>query len=162
MASGLRILVTAAALIVLYAAAPVDTRTTVGAVAVMAIAAAVFAAVFIHHLRALRHTPYPILRATNLLTTTLLLFILGFSLTYLALYEVDPGSFSEPLSKVSAVYFTVTVLATVGFGDITATTDLTRAVVTIQMLSGITLLGVLVRYVIGLTSTRVRMRRAGS
>lgn len=156
-----RIVITALALIVLYAAAPVNTRTTVGAVVVMVGAGAVFAVVFTHHVRALQHCPYPLLRAANLLATTLTVFILGFSLTYLALAEANPSSFSEPLGKVSAVYFTVTVLATVGFGDITATTDLTRAVVTLQMLSGITLLGVLVRYVIGLASNRARNIRNG-
>ena len=143
----------------LYGAAPMDTDTTVGAIVLMVLAGAFFAIVFTHHVRALHHTPYPVLRAANLLSTTLLLFILGFSLTYLALYQADPGSFSEPISKISAVYFTVTVLATVGFGDITATTDLTRAVVTLQMLTGITLIGVLVRYVVGLTSSRVRTIR---
>lgn len=155
-----RILLTSAALVVLYAAAPVDTRTTVGAIALMVLAGVFFAVVFTHHVRALHHTPYPVLRAANLLSTTLLLFILGFSLTYLALYQANPDSFSEPISKISAVYFTVTVLATVGFGDITATTDLTRAVVTLQMLTGLTLIGVLVRYVVGLTSSRVRTIRA--
>ena len=154
-----RILLTSAALVVLYGAAPMDTDTTVGAILLMVLAGAFFAIVFTHHVRALHHTPYPVLRAANLLSTTLLLFILGFSLTYLALFQADPGSFSEPLSKISAVYFTVTVLATVGFGDITATTDLTRAVVTLQMLTGITLIGVLVRYVVGLTSSRVRTIR---
>lgn len=154
-----RILLTSAALVVLYGAAPMDTDTTVGAIVLMVLAGAFFAIVFTHHVRALHHTPYPVLRAANLLSTTLLLFILGFSLTYLALFQADPGSFSEPLSKISAVYFTVTVLATVGFGDITATTDLTRAVVTLQMLTGITLIGVLVRYVVGLTSSRVRTIR---
>lgn len=154
-----RILLTSAALVVLYGAAPMDTDTTVGAIVLMVLAGAFFALVFTHHVRALHHTPYPVLRAANLLSTTLLLFILGFSVTYLALFQADPGSFSEPLSKISAVYFTVTVLATVGFGDITATTDLTRAVVTLQMLTGITLIGVLVRYVVGLTSSRVRTIR---
>lgn len=154
-----RIVITALALVVLYVAAPVDTRTTVGAVMVMVAAGAVFAVVFTHHVRALQHSPYPILRAANLLATTLTVFILGFSLTYLALAEASPSSFSEPLSKMSAVYFTVTVLATVGFGDITATTDVTRAVVTLQMLTGITLLGVLVRYVVGLASNRARSIR---
>jgi len=156
-----RIAVTALALVILYVAAPVDTRTTVEAVVIMAAAGAVFAVVFTHHVRALQHSPYPILRAANLLATTLTVFILGFSLTYLTLAEANPSAFSEPLGKMSAVYFTVTVLATVGFGDITATTDATRAIVTLQMLSGITLLGVLVRYVVGLASNRARSIRDG-
>lgn len=154
-----RILLTSAALVVLYVAAPVNTRSTPEAIAIVIVAAAVFAAVFVHHVRVLSHSPHPVLRAANLLTATIVVFILGFSLTYLALASADPASFSEPLGKVSAVYFTVTVLATVGFGDITATTDVTRAVVTFQMLSGLTLVGVLVRYVVGITSRRYRALR---
>lgn len=154
-----RILITSLALVVLYVAAPVNTTSTVGAIVIMVLAGAVFATVFTHHVRVLHRTPYPVLRAANLLATSLTVFILGFSLTYIALAEVDPSSFSEPVGKVSAVYFTVTTLTTVGFGDITATTDLTRAVVTLQMLSGVTLIGVLVRYVVNLTSRRVRSVR---
>jgi hypothetical protein len=38
------------------------------------------------------------------------------------------------MDKVGAMYFTVTVFSTVGFGDITAKTDLARTLVTVQML----------------------------
>ena len=30
----------------------------------------------------------------------------------------DPAGFSQPLDRTTALYFTMTVLATVGFGDI--------------------------------------------
>ena len=33
------------------------------------------------------------------------------------------GSFTQPLDHTTALYFTVTVFATVGFGDIVAATD---------------------------------------
>ena len=51
------------------------------------------------------------------------------------------GYFSEPLTRTSALYFSVTVFSTVGFGDITAKTDAARLVVTAQMLLDLLLLG---------------------
>ena len=55
------------------------------------------------------------------------------------------GYFSEPLTRSSALYFSVTVFSTVGFGDITAKTDPARLVVTGQMLLDVILLGFGVR-----------------
>lgn len=56
-----------------------------------------------------------------------------------------PASFSEPLTEVGALYFTVAVLSTVGFGDIAALTDAARLIVAIQILLGLVLLGAVVR-----------------
>ena len=60
--------------------------------------------------------------------------IIVFSFTYLSLYRANHASFSEPLDHMAAVYFTVSVASTVGFGDIVAKTDVGRLVVTIQIL----------------------------
>jgi hypothetical protein len=49
------------------------------------------------------------------------------------------------MDRVSAFYFTVTILSTVGFGDIAADSDLARLLVTVQMLLDLTLLAVVVR-----------------
>ncbi len=43
------------------------------------------------------------------------------------------------------MYFTVTVFSTVGFGDITAKTDLARTLVTLQMIFSLVVLGLLVK-----------------
>ena len=48
---------------------------------------------------------------------------------------LSAGNFSQPLNHTDALYFTVTVFATVGFGDITATTEAARLVVTGQMIA---------------------------
>ena len=45
----------------------------------------------------------------------------------------QPNQFSEPLDHVRALYFTVTVISTVGFGDIVPRTDAARLFVTAQM-----------------------------
>ena len=45
-----------------------------------------------------------------------------------------PDTFSEPLNRTGALYFAVTVLSTVGFGDITPKTDPSRWLVMAQMI----------------------------
>lgn len=105
------------------------------------------AAVFVRSLRRIPRSPRPILAAAEALALVLALFLSLFALVYVAMAVDEPTSFSEPLSKVAAFYFSVTVLATVGFGDITATTDATRAVVTIQMILDLLLIGAAVRLV---------------
>jgi hypothetical protein len=55
--------------------------------------------------------------------------------------RLSAANFSEPLTRTDALYFTVTVFATVGFGDITATTQGARILVTCQMLLGILIVG---------------------
>ena len=54
-----------------------------------------------------------------------------------------PDSFSEPLSRTDALYFTVTVFATVGFGDIAPRTDVARIVTMVQMIVGLIAVGLL-------------------
>jgi len=88
------------------------------------------------------------------------LFIIVFSLVYVGLSQNDPASFSEPITKVGGIYFTVTILSTVGFGDITATTDTTRLVVTLQMLIDLLIIGVLVKLIIGASRIGVQRRQA--
>jgi len=59
-----------------------------------------------------------------------------------------PEWFSHPVDKSSAIYFTVTVLATVGFGDITAVSQTARWVVTAQMIVDLTLVVALGRVLV--------------
>jgi hypothetical protein len=40
---------------------------------------------------------------------------------------------AEPLSRTDALYYTITVFSTVGFGDITPRADLARIVTMVQM-----------------------------
>lgn len=90
---------------------------------------------------------HPIVDGLLLLITMATFVVFSFATMYLSLAARDPSNFTQPLSKMGAVYFAMTVLSTVGFGDITATTDSARAVVVVQMVFGITLLSIAVQIV---------------
>jgi voltage-gated potassium channel len=86
---------------------------------------------------------HPGLRAIEALAVTLPLFLLLFATTYFLMSVHGSGTFTqEHLSRTDALYFAVTIFATVGFGDITAASQSARLVVTFQMLLDLVILGV--------------------
>jgi hypothetical protein len=89
------------------------------------------------------------------------LLVVVFAATYFVLSSQDPGAFSEPLDRSDALYFTVTTLATVGFGDIAAQTTNARLVVTGQIVLGVLLVGAVARALL-LTARRTRDARGPS
>jgi voltage-gated potassium channel len=88
---------------------------------------------------------YPRLRAVEALAVTVPLFLLIFSRIYLSNSLTDPAVFTLPLDHTTALYFTVTVFATVGFGDIVAQTNGMRLLVTLQMLLDLAVLGLAIK-----------------
>jgi voltage-gated potassium channel len=110
----------------------------------------------------IRSAKYPLSGGMFMLVTMTTFFILCFSWIYLVLDKSFPDSFTEPLTKMSAVYFTVAALTTVGFGDITPQGDVTRAIVTTQMVLGVALLGIILRIATQSASETIRSLSQGS
>jgi hypothetical protein len=67
---------------------------------------------------------------------TVLLITLTYATFYWALSGRAVTAFTEPLSRIDAIYFAATIFTTTGFGDIHAVNDLARAAVTLQMFFG--------------------------
>jgi hypothetical protein len=130
----LRVLATSVAFVLLYALIPVAGKSGARAIIGLTIGLIVFGAVIIHQVRAILVADHPGLQAVEAVAVSVPLVIVLFAFTYLALSENDPTNFSEPLDHVSAFYFTVTTLATVGYGDITPETPAAQIIVSIQML----------------------------
>src|SRR5207249_2418338 len=65
-------------------------------------------------------------------------FLMGYAAGYRNLSLCNPDSFNAPLSSIDAVYFALTTLATVGYGDIVARTQFGRALVVTQLLGTVT------------------------
>ena len=110
---------------------------------------AIFAATLAIELRAIIRSRRPMLRAAVALALVLPLFIVVFAWTYLTMSLSSPRAFGGELSHISALYFTVTVFSTVGFGDITAKTDAARLAVTVQMLLDLAVIAGVVRLIFG-------------
>ncbi len=91
----------------------------------------------------------PRLRAAEALGATIPFFLILFAVVYLVVDHQHPASFSQRLEHVSALYFTITVFATVGFGDITPVSDQARLIVSLQMLLNLIVIGVVVKLMIG-------------
>jgi voltage-gated potassium channel len=64
---------------------------------------------------------------------------------YLSNSVGDPAVFTHPLDHTTALYFTVTVFATVGFGDIVAASNAMKLLVTVQMLLNLVVFGLVIR-----------------
>src|SRR4029079_9109004 len=73
-------------------------------------------------------------------------FLLLFAATYFLMAQANTGNFNvHALTRTDALYFTITVVATVGFGDISATSQVARIAVMAQMIRDLLVLGLLVK-----------------
>jgi hypothetical protein len=104
--------------------------------------------VILWQVRRILHAEYPELRAIEALGVILAIFLVLFSALYLSMSHSSGSTFTQSLDHMGALYFTVTVFSTVGFGDITAKTDGARALVSVQMILDLVLIGVVVRLLV--------------
>jgi voltage-gated potassium channel len=145
----LRASVTAGVLLAVYFIVPID-EPLQGSAAIRLIACLiVFAGVVIWQVRSILRSRYPGIRAAEALAFTVPLFLLIFASTYFLLADSSSANFGQAMTRTDALYFTVTTFATVGFGDIVADSQPARAIVTIQMILDLLILGLGVRALLG-------------
>ena len=140
----LRSLLYSTAIVVGYFALPMDRLDSDSLVWLFA-GLALVAVVLVWQIREITRSPFPRLRAAGALATSVPLFFGVFASTYFVMENAQPGSFNESLSKLDSAYFTVTVFATVGFGDIVPVSEVARAVTTVQMLGDLVIVGLVAR-----------------
>jgi len=148
-----------AALVTLYYLVPMDRPAGGGAFAFLAAGLAAVVGVVAWQVRAILRSTRPVAQGAQALALAIPLFLLVFASVYHLLATDVPGSFNQPLTRTDALYFTVTVFATVGFGDIVAVSQQARIAVTVQMVGDLLVLGVLLRVLLGAVQRRRQDRR---
>jgi voltage-gated potassium channel len=157
----LRSLVVATLLFVAYYTLPMDRPERSGLI-VLIIGIAVMALVFTWQVRVIAGSPYPRLRAFETLTIGIPLLLIVFASAYFMIQNGDPESFTQPLGKTDALYFTITVFSTVGFGDITATTEVARILVSIQMMFDLAVFGFVAKLIFGAVEIALKKKPAAA
>ena len=142
-----RIAVLALVLSALYAVIPLQTELwwlglLLGLIALLAITPFT-----VRRATAIASSERPMLAAAEAIVWVVAMLVFGFSSVYLAINRGD-GEFVGLSTKVDAVYFTSTTLATVGFGDIHASGQAARVAVTLQMVLDLSLLAIAVRLLV--------------
>ncbi|MDL9946410.1 ion channel [Gordonia sp. ABSL11-1] len=102
------------------------------------------------------HSPYPVATAVEMLVALAAFYIVAFAATYFLLSEYGHDNFNERLTRIDALYFCLTVFTTTGFGDISASSQPARVIVSIQMASTLVLLGLGLRFLNILVTARAR------
>jgi Ion channel len=155
----LRGLAVTTVLVVLYYVLPLDRPLDAGTAVRLLIGLLVFAGLAVWQVRAIAGSRYPGLRAAEALGLIIPLYLLLFASTYFLMQRATAANFTQPLTRTDALYFSVTVFTTVGFGDITAKSETARVVLIVQMLADLALLGAGARVLLGAVH-RSRQRRS--
>jgi len=150
------------ALVAIYYLLPLDRSSEWFAVTMLVIGLVVLIGLVAFQVRWIVTSPFPALRAVEALATSIPLFLLLFASTYLVMAAITASNFSEPLTHTDALYFTVTVFSTVGFGDITAKTEAARLVVTGQMITDLVVIGLAVKVIVGAVKRGRQQRPTGA
>ena len=157
-----RVLVVVGGVLLLYAVLPVESRSSAMAAGLGAVAGiVVILVVFARQMSRVARSDRPVLAAVEALCLVFGLFLILFATIYVSMSASNPESFTQEINKVGGLYFATTIVATVGFGDISAVTDAARILVMVQMVLGMVLIGTAVK-ALGFSANRaVNARHPG-
>jgi voltage-gated potassium channel len=156
--ASLQALATTTVLVVLYYTLPLDHRSDARTVTQLIFGLVVLVGIVAWQVRAIIGSEFPRVRAIQALFVAVPFYVLTFAASYFLIAGSGDTNFAEPLSRTDALYFTVTVLSTVGFGDITPKSEIARLVVTVQMIANLILIGLGARTLLGAAQLGLQRR----
>jgi voltage-gated potassium channel len=156
----LRSLLVSTLLIAAYYLVPLNAASG-DALARLVVGLAFVVAVLAWQVRAVGSAEFPRLRAIGAVALGLPLLLVLFAAVYVVQSQGDPASFTEPLDRTDALYFTVSVFATVGFGDIAPVTTAARIVATVQMVLDVVAVGLVVKLLVGAVDVGLHKQEGG-
>ncbi|WP_329320817.1 potassium channel family protein [Streptomyces sp. NBC_01262] len=154
----LRSAASTATLLTVYYLAPLDHTRSAAILAFLGLGLVVFTALIIWQVRAITEAEHPRLRAVESLSVAVPLLLVVFAGVNVLVERAHPGSFSEPLNHTDGLYFTLTVFATVGFGDIVPVTGTARVITMVQMCVDLLAVGVIAKAIFGAVQMGLRQK----
>jgi voltage-gated potassium channel len=140
---------TAALLGVLYFLLPLNGPFQGSGLVLLGLGLAGVVAVVVWQVQAILRSRHPGVQAVEALVASISMLLVVFAATYYELALASGSNFTEPMSRVDALYFTVTTFATVGFGDVAPTSQLARIVVMAQVVADLIVVGAGLRVLVG-------------
>jgi voltage-gated potassium channel len=161
--SVVRSLVVVTVIVVGYFTLPLTRPVGAGPIAGVVIGLIVVATVLALQIRSTMRSPYPGMRAFESLASSGPLFLILFATAHYLIEHDATHSYSQAMTRLDALYFTITVFTTVGFGDITPVSELARTVTLLQMIGDLLVIFVIVRVLFGAVKVGIerRSRSAG-
>ena len=146
--AALRTIITVALVVAVYFLVPMDRAISPATVTELLLGVLALVWVVAWQVRQIIRSEHPGVRAVEALAFTFPLYILLFATAYYLMDHANPTTFTQPLSRIDSMYFSVTVFTTVGFGDITAKAQAARVLVTCQMILDLAFVGVVLRLLV--------------
>lgn len=147
--SVLRTILTTVVLLAVYYQAPLDRPANFRVAVWLAFGLIALGAAVGWQARMIAMSDMPRLRAVETAVVGLAALLILYASVYVVMSRDDPASFTEVLGRTDALYYTMTIFATVGFGDISPTAESTRIVTMTQMLAGILAVGLAAKLLVG-------------
>ena len=158
----MRALLSATLMVAVYYRSPLDRRVDGWVVFWFAAGLLGLAAALAWQVRSILRSDAPRLRAAETIAIGLPFLLLLYATVYSLMSQDDPASFTEPLGRTDALYFTMTVFSTIGFGDISPVTEAVRIIVMTQMVVGLLAVGVVAKLLFGAVEIAVGRRAAAT
>ena len=156
----LRALANTVLVVAAYYLLPLDNLAGVSLGVALAGGLLALTAVVAYQVRAIIRHPHSAIRAIEALAITVPVFLVLFAATYFMMEQANADNFNvDSLTRTDSLYFTVTVFATVGFGDIAATSQVARVAVIAQMILDLLVLGLVVKVFLGAVETGKGLRK---
>ena len=156
-----RSILVALLIVVAYYTLPLDRPADAGLI-ILIVGLLALAGILSWQIRMIVGSPFPRIRAAETLIVGIPLLLVVFASVYYLIGKAQVDSFSESMSKTDAMYFTVTVFSTVGFGDITAKSESARTLVTLQMLFNLVVFGLVAKLIFGAVEMGLQRLSAAS
>jgi hypothetical protein len=148
-AAVVRSLLSVTLMILVYYQAPLDRPITAWLGVWLIFGVVALAGALAWQLLTIMKSATPRLRAVETIAIGLPFLLLFYASMYALLSFNQPASFTQELGRTDALYFTMTVFSTIGFGDIAPVTEVARIVTMTQMVAGLIAVGVVAKLVVG-------------